>query len=206
LGALETIEKEAGLKGKILRPLSSKLLPETIVEKRRLVDRQKLSDIRGRSRKRQFELAKKYNVVDYPCPAGGCLLTYREFANKLRDLFRHKKRVSLKDVALLKAGRHFRFAENKIIVGRDEAENRTLLQLKAPSDYCFEVPDCGSPTTILQGPKTQKAIDKTAALTAYYSDNKARIVLVKFGINDLIRSVTVSALTRGEVERLRVTR
>jgi tRNA-specific 2-thiouridylase len=206
LRALETIEKDAGLKGKILRPLSAKLLPETIAERRRLVDRQKLSDIRGRSRKRQFELAKKHNVVDYPCPAGGCLLTYKEFADKLRDLFRHKKRVSLKDVALLKSGRHFRFAENKIIVGRNEAENRTLLQLKAPNDYRFEVPDCGSPTTILQGPKTRKAINKAAALTAYYSDNKAKGILVRFGTNDLAKSTTVSAPNQSEVEKLRVTR
>jgi tRNA U34 2-thiouridine synthase MnmA/TrmU len=206
LRALETIEKEAGLKGKILRPLSSKLLPETMAERRRLVDRQKLSDIRGRSRKKQFELAKKYNIVDYPCPAGGCLLTYKEFADKLRDLLKHRKRVSLKDIALLKSGRHFRFMKNKIIVGRNEAENRTLLQLKAPNDYRFEVPDCGSPTTILQGSKTLKAIKKAAGLTAYYSDNEAEMILVKYGPSDFVKSITVSAPTRSEVEKLRVTR
>lgn len=206
LRALETIEKEAGLKGKILRPLSSKLLPETMAERRRLVDRQKLSDIRGRSRKKQFELAKKYNIVDYPCPAGGCLLTYKEFADKLRDLLKHRKRVSLKDIALLKSGRHFRFMKNKIIVGRNEAENRTLLQLKAPNDYRFEVPDCGSPTTILQGSKTMKAIKKAAGLTAYYSDNEAEMILVKYGPSDFVKSITVSAPTQSEVEKLRVTR
>ena len=51
------IEKEAGLNGKVLRPLSARLLPETEVEKKGLVDRSKLMDIQGRSRKPQFKLA-----------------------------------------------------------------------------------------------------------------------------------------------------
>jgi tRNA-specific 2-thiouridylase len=86
--AMKIIEEESGLKGKILRPLSARLLPETDIEKKGLVDREKLLDIRGRSRKPQIKLAEKFNIKDYPCPAGGCLLTYREYANKLRDLFK----------------------------------------------------------------------------------------------------------------------
>jgi len=205
MGAMKIIEEEAGLKGKILRPLSAKLLPETVVEQKRLVDRQRLLDIKGRSRKRQIELAKEFNIGEYPCPAGGCLLTYREFADKLRDLFSHKKRVSLKDIQLLKVGRHFRFGKNKIIVGRNEAENKVLLQARLPSDYCFEVPNCGSPVTVLQGPKTKETIEKAAALTAFYSDKKDREVPVKFGKANLDKSITVSPSSREEVEKLRVT-
>ncbi len=106
--ALRLIEKEAGLEGKILRPLSAKLLKETEAEKKGLVSRERLLDINGRSRKRQFALAKHFMIANYPCPAGGCLLTCKEFASKLRDLFAHKTRVTLKDVSLLKVGRHFR--------------------------------------------------------------------------------------------------
>jgi tRNA-specific 2-thiouridylase len=124
--ALKAIEKEAELKNEILRPLSAKLLPETLIEKKGLVNREKLLAIRGRSRKPQIELAKRFSIADYPCPAGGCLLTYKEFANKLRDLFTHKKRVSVADVNMLKVGRHFRFGKNKIIVGRNETENKIL--------------------------------------------------------------------------------
>jgi tRNA U34 2-thiouridine synthase MnmA/TrmU len=40
--ALRTIAKEAGLEGKLLRPLSAKLLPETEAEKKGLIDRNKL--------------------------------------------------------------------------------------------------------------------------------------------------------------------
>lgn len=202
--ALDIIEKEAGLNGKILRPLSAKLLPKTEAEKKGLVDREKLLDIRGRSRKRQIKLAKNLKITDYPCPAGGCLLTYKEFADKVRDLFKHKRRVSMKDINLLKIGRHFRFGKNKIIVGRNKEENEQLLRMKEKDDYYFEVPDCGSPITILQGPKTKKAIEKAAALTAHYSDEKEKKILVKYGLKKLSKSIEVSPLSEKKIENLRI--
>lgn len=202
--AMKTIEDEAGLKDRILRPLSAKLLPETLIEKKGFVDRERLLAIRGRSRKPQIALAKKFSLADYPCPSGGCLLTYREFANKLRDLFAQRKRVSVADVNLLKVGRHFRFGRNKIIVGRNQAENKTLTARKSPTDYLFEVPDCGSPITILQGPKTREAIEKAAALTAYYSDRKESQTLVNFGKKALDKSIIVRVLSQTEVEKLRI--
>ena len=202
--ALKIIEEESGLKGRLLRPLSAKLLPETIVEKKGLVKRDKLLGIRGRSRKPQIKLAKEFNITYYPSPAGGCLLTCKEFANKLRDLFKHRKRCSMADVALLKVGRHFRLGENKIIVGRNETENKVLTLKKARNDYYFEVPDVGGPTTVLQGLKTKKAIELAAALTAFYSDAKNSRVTVNFGRESLDKSVTVSVPSRAEVECFRI--
>lgn len=201
---LDLIEKEAGLKGKLLRPLSAKLLPKTEAEKKGWVNREKLLDIRGRSRKKQIELAKKYEIKDYPAPAGGCLLTYKEFADKVRDLFKHKKRVSIKNINILKIGRHFRFRKNKIIVGRNEEENKQLLKMKEKNDYYFEVPDCGSPITILQGPKTKEAIKKAAKLTAHYSDAKEKKILVKYGKEKLIKSLSLVSINNNEIKKLRI--
>ena len=202
--ALNIIEKEAGLEGKILRPLSARLLPETEAEKKGWVDRAKLLDIKGRSRKKQIALAKEFAITDYPCPAGGCLLTYKEFADKLKDLFEHKKTASLKDVQLLKVGRHFRLGRNKIIVGRNEGENKLLFHQKCDGDYYFEAQGCGSSITILQGPKTTKAVETAARLTAYYSDQKAGEVLVKFGREGLGKSTMVAIPSEEEVDKLRI--
>lgn len=202
--ALKIIEEESGLKGRLLRPLSAKLLPETTVERKGLVKRDKLLDIRGRSRKPQIKLAAEFNIAHYPSPAGGCLLTCKEFANRLRDLFEHKKRCSMADAALLKVGRHFRLGENKIIVGRNEAENKVLTLKKNRSDYYFEVPDVGGPTTVLQGLKTKKAVKLAAALTAFYSDAKSNRVTVNFGRETLNKTVTVPVPSRAEVESFRV--
>ncbi len=202
--ALKIIEEEAGLKGKILRPLSAKLLPKTEAEKRGFVDKNRLLDIRGRSRKRQIAIAKEFGITDYEWPSSGCLLTYKEFAAKLRDLLTHKKRVSVVDVELLKVGRHFRHGENKIIVGRNKDENEKLLRLKSRNDYFFEAQGCGSPVTLLQGPKTRQAIEKAAQLTAYYSDQKTGKVHVKYGREKLDKSILVDRPSSEQVEQLRV--
>jgi len=202
--ALNIIEKETGLEGKILRPLSAKLLPETEAERERWVDTEKLLNIRGRSRKKQIELATEFNIKNYPCPAGGCLLTYKEFAAKIRDLFENKKGVRIKDINLLKIGRHFRFGKNKIIVGRNETENKQLEKMRGKNDYFFEVPDYGSPITLLQGPKTKKAVRKAAALTLRYSDRKEEEALVQFGREKLDKLVIVSTLDGSEIEELRI--
>ena len=201
---LGVIEKGAGLEGKILRPLSAKLLPPTEAEKKGLVDREKLLSIEGRSRKNQIRLAKEFDVTGYSCPGGGCLLTYREFASKLRDLFKHKQRVSLKDVQLLRVGRHFRVGKNKIIIGRNKAENDLLFRMKNANDCCFEAQDTGSPITLLQGPKTRTAVKKAAELTAYYSDKKEGIVSVKFGKRKLDESLKTPILGKQAVEALRI--
>lgn len=201
---LGIIEENAGLKGKILRPLSAKLLPPTEVERKGLVDRETLLGIEGRSRKKQIKLAEELKVTEYSCPGGGCLLTYREFACKLRDLFEHKKRVCLKDVQLLKVGRHFRFGKSKIIVGRNEAENSLLRRMKMANDYCFEAQDTGSPITLLQGSKSKTAIEKAAELTAYYSDEKQGAVLVKFGKVELDNALKTRRANQEEVKGLRI--
>ena len=201
---LALIEREAGLEGKILRPLSGKLLPKTEAEEKGFIDHEVLKDISGRSRKRQIEMTREFNITNYPCSSGGCLLTDRRFANKLRDLFQHKKRVTVKEVNLLKVGRHFRFGENKIIVGRNEVENKVLLQTKLSGDYYFEVPNCGSPTTILHGPKTSKAIRTAAGLTAFHSDEKSEKIEVNFGRNSLDKKIIISVLSLSEVDKLRI--
>ena len=195
--ALDIIERESGLKGKLLRPLSAKLLTKTKAEK--WIDRNNLLDISGRRRDRQIELAKKYGLI-YPTPAGGCLLTEKEFAKKLRDLLKSNKRTTSNDLELLKVGRHFRFEKNKIIVGRNEEENNRLVALKQKTDYVFEVPNIGSPITLLQGPKTKEAIKKAAQMTARYSDSKDKETTVKYGK----KSVTVPNLQSNEIDELRL--
>ena len=202
-GALDLIEKEAGLEGKLLRPLSGKLLPKTEAEEKGYINKEALRDINGRSRKRQIEMTKEFNIVNYPCAAGGCLLTDKEFAAKLWDLFQHKKRVTVKEVNL-KVGRHFRFGDNKIIVGRNETENGVLLRTKQKTDLYFEVPNCGSPTTILRGPKTEAAVEMAASLTAFHSDKNEGMVQVSFGKDKLHKQITIKVPSLVQVDALRM--
>jgi tRNA U34 2-thiouridine synthase MnmA/TrmU len=199
--ALRLIEKEAGLKERLLRPLSAKLLPITEAEK--WISREKLLDIQGRKREKQMKLAKKFGINYYPTPAGGCLLTQREYACKVKDLLKNKKNISLSDIKLLKVGRHFRLGKNKIIVGKDERENKELLRLKSKTDYIFEVQNVGSPITLLQGKKTKESINLAASLTVHYSDSKENKTLAKYG-KKLSKALFVSDIKNEEIKKLNV--
>jgi tRNA-specific 2-thiouridylase len=196
---LELIEKETRLKGRILRPLSAKILPETAVEKKGIVDRSKLFGISGRQRDIQFKLAKKYQV-EHLTPAGGCLLAEKEYSNKLKDLLAHKKNPTKLDFKLLKKGRHFRIGENKIIVGRREEENYELEKIKAPPDYIFKVDGIG-PNTLLLGKKRKEAIELAAKITLRYSDEEDKYVL--YG-KKFEKRIKVKKPSPEEIEKFRI--
>lgn len=170
---LRLIEKESGCEGLILRPLSAKLLEPGVAEINGWVDREKLYGFHGRSRKPQIELAKEIGLEDYPQPAGGCcFLTDKNYARRMRDLFRHsdKKTVTTDQVLLLKVGRHFRISEKtKIIVGRNEAENLFLEKTSGNLHrlFCSEVQ---GPLTLIEGSVEEQAIRTAARITARYSD------------------------------------
>ena len=166
--SLDFLEKESGLKGKLLRPLSAQLLEPTDLEKQGAIDRSKLYAIQGRTRKKQIELANKFGIKNYPTPAGGCLLTDPEFSNKLRELLEKNKKVSKDDLNLLYYGRHFWHNNVKIVVGRDEAENQAIEKLKQEGDVLIELKDIPGPITLVRG-KDEQAIFKAKELTKYYS-------------------------------------
>ncbi|MBS3818304.1 tRNA 4-thiouridine(8) synthase ThiI [bacterium] len=147
------VEREAGVKGKVLRPLSAKLLPKTQMEKQGLIDRNRLLGIRGAKRNKQIHLAEKYSV-DYPNPTGGCLLCDRYFAQKLKDLFNHYSLISPAHIKLLKLGRHFR-NHGKIVLGRNKTENDQLETLNKSLNF-FVIPQTScEPTSLYEHPKDE---------------------------------------------------
>ncbi|TAN40612.1 MAG: DUF814 domain-containing protein [Nitrospirae bacterium] len=167
------IDREAGLKGYVLRPLSAKHLPLTIAEQTGLVDRERLYGFHGRSRKPQIALAKELGLTEYPAPAGGCLLTDPLYSYRLHELLEHNETPSIKDINLLRLGRHFRLPSGlKIVVGRDEKENETLQSLRDTGDVLLWVEGVGSPITIICGGAEEDEIKTAAAFCARYSDAK----------------------------------
>lgn len=165
------IDREAGVEGLVVRPLSGKLLPPTEPEKEESVPREWLLDFEGRSRRRQMELAAAYGVKDYSQPAGGCLLTERNFAVKLREEFALNPRVLPADIELLKVGRHFRFdAKTRIIVGRNESENGCLEKMAQTGDRLLEVKGFGSPVALFRG--NVSFLNEAALMTKRYSDGR----------------------------------
>jgi len=191
-GSLSIVEKESGMKGLILRPLSAKLLPPTTPELKGWVDRDKLLSISGRSRKPQMALAKKFSISKYPSPAGGCLLTDKVFSSRLKDLLEQYPELDRNQVEMLKLGRHFRISpDTKIIVGRNKKENDRILNL-AGDNYCIlHTKNIPGPVVVILGKKSDEIEMLAATLTASYSDargEEAEIVLTENNREKIIRA------------------
>jgi tRNA-specific 2-thiouridylase len=168
---LNIIDRDAGVKGYVLRPLSAKLFHETVPEREGLVKRELLYNFSGRSRKPQMALARELALTDYPAPAGGCLLTEPNFSFRLRELLLHTPDPSVNDLQLLRAGRHFRISPGcKVIVGRDEKENGVIESFADEESYLFRVAGVGSPVALLRGAGSGDLIPLAASLCARYSD------------------------------------
>ncbi|MGQ9707965.1 MAG: hypothetical protein ACUVUR_03710 [bacterium] len=188
LQALRLIERESGLTGRVLRPLSARLLEPTIPEIQGLVDRERLFSIQGRSRKPQIALAARFGIRDYPCPAGGCLLTDKVFARRLREAFAHNE-ATIRDMKLLRVGRHFRLKSGKrVVVGRDERENKILANLKTKEDCRLEPVAIPGPLTLLIKSREIAEIEIAARLCARYSDGK-NLNRVEIGCDNRVLSV-----------------
>jgi tRNA U34 2-thiouridine synthase MnmA/TrmU len=167
---LRVIERESGLEGLLLRPLSAKHFTPTIPEREGWVDRERLLAIQGRSRKEQMELADELDVRNYPCPAGGCLLTELSFVSKIRDVFDHCDELSLRDFRLLKLGRHFRIGpRTKVLIGRDEAENEVLRRAMQPGETALRWADGSSPMGVVAGRQEEEALALAAQILLRYT-------------------------------------
>ncbi len=172
--AMTIIEKEAGLEGLILRPLSAQFLEPTIPEKEGLIDREKLFGIRGRWRKPQMELAEEFGIEDYLCPAGGCRLTDPQFARRVREAFEHDE-DGIQDMNLLKYGRHFRLPSGvKVIVGRNKEENSIISKFAEEKDLLIEVVGFGSPITLLKDSRNEEDVKMAASVCVRYSNYKGK--------------------------------
>jgi len=169
--AIHLIEKQSGLKGLVLRPLSAKYFEPTLPEQEGIVDRESLLDIKGRSRKPQIALAKELGIDEYLCPAGGCLLTDPGFAKRIKDLVAHDE-LNVPNVKLLKAGRHFRLNGSKVVIGRNKDDNEMVLRLAREGDIIVKAKNLPGPITLVRGNGSSRAVETAAALTAGYTKGK----------------------------------
>jgi tRNA U34 2-thiouridine synthase MnmA/TrmU len=204
---LMIIEKETGLKGLILRPLSQKLLPETIPEKEGWVKRENLYDIRGRSRKVQMKLAEELGIKEYPQPAGGCcFLTEETYGRRFFDYLKYnaKERFTRKEAMLLAFGRHFRISEKtKAIVGRNEKENRVLQQLSEGKMMCYPK-DMKGPVMLLDQSADDDELKKACGILARYCKKGEEKVLIKVLSKEGEKEILIEPLEDKEIETMRI--
>lgn len=202
--SIELIERESETAGILLRPLSAMHFEPTLAEQEGVVDREKLLAIEGRCRKEQIKLADEIGVTDYPCPAGGCMLTEVVFAGRLKDLFEHNPDYDLHDARMLRHGRHLRLSPTlKVIVGRDEAENTILERRSWPNETTLVPEDFMGPTALTRDEVTDADILKIGSIILRYSKAKSGTVTVSRG--EETRSVFIpAAIEDAELEPLHI--
>ncbi|MFH1857847.1 MAG: 7-cyano-7-deazaguanine synthase [Candidatus Omnitrophota bacterium] len=205
--SLRIIERECGLSRLILRPLSAKLLEPTIPEELGVVDRSKLLDISGRSRRMQMALAAEEGIREYPTPAGGCLLTDENFSRRLKDLFGHRQDVTVEEMELLRIGRHFRLNPGlKAVVGRNESENE-LLEYYGKTRPLFHPVNFPGPSTLVLGELDLAGEQMVAGLIYRYSatprNGKAEEVVLS-GRNGEHRYHPEDLLSKEALETMRI--
>ena len=202
--SLNTVERESGLRGYLLRPLSAKLLKPTVPEQRGWVKREKLYGISGRGRKEQAALAERFGITSYPQPSGGCCyLIDQTYSRRLRDFLDQEgdQALTRERVQLLAVGRHLRLRSGrKLVVGRHERENEYLERCGVEGVLLATV-DRPGPTALMPGEPAREDIELAARITAGYSDgrNEPAVRVEVRGSGGLIEVLAVAPLARDEI-------
>jgi len=173
MSVLNLLEKESGLEGYLLRPLSALSLKPTILEKEGAINRKQLLNIKGRSRKVQLNLVQKFNLNGFLFQPAACLLTDPQFSLKLKDLLNISDKADENDINLLKIGRHFIVQKTKIILGRNQKENEELKKFRKEKDVLIEMENYPGPTALIRNYQnslpSQDAIQKAKELIIAYA-------------------------------------
>jgi hypothetical protein len=175
--ALQIVASHSGAGDLLLRPLSAKLLPETRPEREGWVDRQRLLDLQGRSRRRQMELAAAWGIEEYEAPAGGCLLTDSAYSERLRAVMGVARDLEARDAELAKVGRWFWSGDTLVVLGRRHQENEELRKLAEDSDLLLRERDRPGPLALLRvygrgGSPGEDARREAARLLGLYGKGK----------------------------------
>jgi tRNA-specific 2-thiouridylase len=206
LKALSIVSTQSGFRTLILRPLSARLLQMTIPEEQGWVERDLLLNFSGRSRKPQMALARELNITDYPAPAGGCLLTDPNFSKRLKDLFSSEPHFEIREIELMKIGRHFRLGPHaRLVVGRNKGENETIVSLAKPEDLLLTAQSFPGPTVLALGDLTPELEILAAAITVSYSDARdSEPTEVRLEVKGQEKTVSVEKLSKSGFQKMMI--
>lgn len=200
--ALGVIERDAGVEGILVRPLSGKLLPATIPETKGWINREGLLDFSGRARGPQINLAREIGLSEYPWPGSGCLLTDPSSCGRVEDLMRYKQ-LTIENINLLKSGRHFRLSESfKLIVGRNKEGNDKLVSQATKDHIIIEPSKLHGPTALGIGVASKEIIRLACQIVARYTDSISANVEVTIKQDATVQYLTVEKLADVKVREL----
>ena len=201
--ALNAVGKLSEIKDLLIRPLSQKLLNDTLPIREGWVIKEEMLDIQGRNRKRQMKLAKDYRIDFFPSPGGGCLLTDAGFSRKLKDLMQFNM-MNKRSIEFLKTGRHLRLTDNvKLIIGRNEMENNNISKL-SQDEIVLQAKDIPGPLGIIQSNEklTINDIKLSGSIILRYNSKVENSAIIQYGKNfELNNEVEVEKIAEENVKQ-----
>ena len=201
---MPVVARDSGAADRLVRPLCARNLPPTLPEQEGWLERERLHDFSGRSRKPQMALARRFGFEDYAQPAGGCcFLTDRQYSVKLTDLWetRGRREYEIDDIMLLKVGRHLRPRPHfKLIIGREEGENRFMEGYRKRFVHLVPLSHTG-PLVLLDGEADGDDLELAARLTARFSHGRdaEQVTVEVTGRDGSARTLDVAPLPAGEI-------
>lgn len=208
--AMRTVERESGLEGRLVRPLSAQFLEPTVPEMEGLLDRSKLLGLKGRTRTPQMELARAMGIREYPQPAGGCWLTDENFGRRFHDLLSSvaPDDVTQDQMRLLLTGRHFRIGEGgiRLVVARNEGETQAM-EAFAPGRIRLECLGVNGPVALVEGCPDAEEKRWISSIVARYGQGRALpSVDVEWRLGDGRREVVSAEPVRddGLIDAIRI--
>lgn len=139
--ALKIIKEEVKFNGRFFRPI--------------------LEIAFGRRRDKQIALARKFNI-DYPSPAGGCLLCEKELKNRFKFLL--NRGLSSDEIKLIKIGRHFFIDGCWVVLGKNQEENKVIEGFKGAI-----IPNFSGPSAVILDKCGKSLRDRVNELIRVYS-------------------------------------
>jgi hypothetical protein len=209
--ALDIVENESALRGLLLRPLSAKLMPETLVEKKGIVDRSRLLAIYGRGRSQQFALAKEFGLNRFPQPSGGCKFTDKNIRSRFISIREISKNIDWQDLELVIMGRHFNLGDGYyLVLARDLGECQRLLNYRNKGSF-VEARNMGGAKGILihYGTTLCKEEDEkyliAASIIARYTkipdEHDGPIDIIFYEFNGKERNIGVKAIEEEQLKK-----
>jgi hypothetical protein len=201
---MPVVARDSGAGDRLVRPLCARNLPPTLPEQEGWLERDRMFDFSGRSRKPQMALARRFGFEDYAQPAGGCcFLTDQQYSVKLADLWetRGTREYEIDDIMLLKVGRHLRPRPHfKLIIGREEGENRFMEGYRKRFVHLIPLSHTG-PLVLLDGEADGDDLELAARLTARFSHGRdaERVTVEVTGRDGVARTLEVTPLPAGEI-------
>lgn len=207
---LNAVCNDSTLGDLLFRPLSAALLPKTAVENNGWVSEKAILDIQGRSRNKQYALAKELGITDYPSSGGGgCFVVDKMYAKRFNDYLYYKSKESLRkeDLEFLFFGRHFRINEKaSVAVGRDSHENEALKCFAAGRiliEPCYR----RGPVCVIDfnnevsEAEKEEITNEACILVAYYSKEETDFFEMKVIDGDSEKIITTKHLSKEERDK-----